>query len=403
MKRVGIKNKRPVISFILSIIFVIGVMSGNGIISEASGAEDGSAPTSGKCGDTATWTYDEDGTLTISGTGKMWKYAGECDMSDDKEDLPFAPWSNLKSSIKQVKIEDGIESISRFAFAWCINMTKVEIGSGVKTIDAYGFYDTKKLKDVVMSDGISTIDDQAFAFSAIEKITLPRSIKSINCYVFYGCDKLKEITFAGSESEWKNLGGDGFIYTWDENQKINVKVKFLSDDEPSDETGKDANADKQAEKGSGDKSNSGSQSKYSSEWRDGKWYDVNGKQTYAGTLQWKSDATGWWVEDSAGWYPQDSWQKIDGTWYFFKPDGYMASNEYYNGYWFNADGSWDDKYLLSWKQNSTGWWVEDISGWWPSSSWLKIDGYWYYFDASGYMVTSQYVDDWWISADGVCY
>ena len=143
--------------------------------------------------------------------------------------------------------------------------------------------------------------------------------------------------------------------------------------------------------------------KYSNEWIDGKWYNEDGTQTYAGTLQWKSNATGWWVEDTSGWYPADSWQKIDGIWYYFKPDGYMASNEYYKGYWFNSDGSWDDKYLLSWKSNSTGWWVEDISGWWPASQWLKIDGYWYYFDASGYMVTSQYIDGWWISSDGVCY
>ncbi len=143
--------------------------------------------------------------------------------------------------------------------------------------------------------------------------------------------------------------------------------------------------------------------KYSNEWIDGKWYDADGTCTYEGLLSWKSNATGWWVEDSAGWYPTDSWQKIDGVWYYFKPDGYMAMNEYYNGYWFNADGSWDDKYLLSWKSNSSGWWVEDISGWWPASQWLKIDGYWYYFDASGYMVTSQYVDGYWIGADGVCY
>ena len=142
---------------------------------------------------------------------------------------------------------------------------------------------------------------------------------------------------------------------------------------------------------------------YSNEWVNGKWYDVNGNQSYSGTLQWKSNSTGWWIEDTDGWYPINQWQKIDGTWYFFKPDGYMASNEYYNGYWFNADGSWDDKCLLSWKSNSTGWWVEDISGWWPSSSWLKIDGYWYYFDASGYMVTNRYVDGYWIGADGVCY
>ena len=142
--------------------------------------------------------------------------------------------------------------------------------------------------------------------------------------------------------------------------------------------------------------------KYSNEWVNGKWYGADGRSTYSGKLSWKSNAKGWWVEDTAGWYPTSSWQKIDGVWYYFKPDGYMASEEYYNGYWFNKNGSWDSRYKLSWKQNSTGWWVEDVSGWWPSSSWLKIDGDWYYFDGSGYMVTSQYVGGWWIGADGVC-
>ena len=126
--------------------------------------------------------------------------------------------------------------------------------------------------------------------------------------------------------------------------------------------------------------------KYKNEWVNGQWYDANGKTDYAPKGSWKQNANGWWYEDTSGWYPVSCWQKIDGTWYYFRPDGYMASNEYYNGYWLNSDGSWDDKYFLSWKQNSTGWWVEDISGWWPASQWLKIDGYWYYFDASGYMV-----------------
>ncbi len=65
---------------------------------------------------------------------------------------------------------------------------------------------------------------------------------------------------------------------------------------------------------------------YYNEWVDGKWYDAEGKQTYSGRLTWESDASGWWVEDSDGWYPVNSWQKIDGTWYFFKADGYMAAS-----------------------------------------------------------------------------
>lgn len=140
----------------------------------------------------------------------------------------------------------------------------------------------------------------------------------------------------------------------------------------------------------------------SNEWVNGYWINEDGSWTYEGKLEWKQNSTGWWVEDSKGWYPVNSWQKIDGVWYYFNASGYMASNEYYNGYWFNADGSWDPQYFLTWKSNSTGWWVEDKSGWWPSSQWLKIDGCWYYFDASGYMVTNQYVDGYWIGADGVC-
>ena len=141
---------------------------------------------------------------------------------------------------------------------------------------------------------------------------------------------------------------------------------------------------------------------YSNEWVNGKWYNANGICDYDGILQWKCNSTGWWVEDTAGWYPVSQWQKIDGYWYYFDASGYMASNEYVDGYWLNSDGSCSNDYYLTWKSNSTGWWVEDKSGWWPSSQWLKIDGSWYYFNASGYMVTSQYIDGYWIGADGVC-
>ncbi len=187
-----------------------------------------------------------------------------------------------------------------------------------------------------------------------------------------------------------------------------VKTRVCKNDPSHKET---QTIPKLADNGSGNtkpKPSSGGESgqeqkpKYSNEWIDGKWYNADGSCTYTGKLEWKSNSTGWWVEDSVGWYPQDSWQKIDGSWYYFKPDGYMAMGEYYGGYWFNGDGSWDDTYFLSWKSNSTGWWVEDKSGWWPSNAWLHIDGSWYYFDGSGYLVTNQYVDGYWLGADGAC-
>lgn len=137
-----------------------------------------------------------------------------------------------------------------------------------------------------------------------------------------------------------------------------------------------------------------------SEWRDGKWYNADGSQTYAPTGSWKSDSAGWWFEDTSGWYAHDEWVKIDQQWYYFDSDGYMVTNEYRDGLWITSDGTVYYTYFLSWKSNSTGWWVEDKSSWWPSSQWLKIDGSWYYFTSDGYIDYGEYRDGCWLGSDG---
>ncbi|MCR5228115.1 MAG: hypothetical protein K6E27_13015 [Eubacterium sp.] len=52
--------------------------------------------------------------------------------------------------------------------------------------------------------------------------------------------------------------------------------------------------------------------------------------------------------------------------------------------------------------DSTGWYFVDTSGWYPYSQWAKINSNWYYFDGNGYMVTSKYIDGYWIDSNGVC-
>ena len=57
---------------------------------------------------------------------------------------------------------------------------------------------------------------------------------------------------------------------------------------------------------------------------------------------------------------------------------------------------------------STGAWLLDSVGWWycnpdktyPVNQWQYIDNYWYYFNESGYMVTDQWVDRYYVGSDG---
>ena len=135
-------------------------------------------------------------------------------------------------------------------------------------------------------------------------------------------------------------------------------------------------------------SGSGSSSSfvYTGEWKDGLWYEADGTQTYPSTMSWKLNSTGWWIEDTSGWYPVDQWQKIDGVWYYFNAAGYMAAEEWIDGYWLDADGGLTYEFTASWTNSPSGWYYSDNSGWYAADGWQRIDGVWYNFDKNGYLI-----------------
>jgi len=106
----------------------------------------------------------------------------------------------------------------------------------------------------------------------------------------------------------------------------------------------------------------------------------------APVIGWKKNSKGWWYGIVGDFFVQNTWRKIDGKWYFFKYDGYMAQNEYVNGYWLNKDGSWTYPYKASWHKSGSKWWYGDTKGWYAKNASYVIDGVKYTFDAQGYMV-----------------
>ena len=106
---------------------------------------------SGSCGDNLTWTLDDYGLLTISGTGPMeeFGYAG-------------APWTDYSESITSAVIGDGVTSISEEAFAFCRNMTDVTIGSGVTSIARWAFFCCSSLESVFLPAGVTELGTDVF-------------------------------------------------------------------------------------------------------------------------------------------------------------------------------------------------------------------------------------------------
>lgn len=153
---------------------------------------------SGTCGDDLTWTLDGDGTLTISGTGKMYDY----DYSDYKK---AAPWIRDMYKIKSVVIEDGVTSIGSEAFYATDgypNITKVTIPSSVESIGGRAFHDCTALTEVTIPNGVKSIGGSAFLnCNKLMSITLPDSVEKLGDYAFYECDKLTSVALSRSMTE----------------------------------------------------------------------------------------------------------------------------------------------------------------------------------------------------------
>ena len=93
------------------------------------------------------------------------------------------------------------------------------------------------------------------------------------------------------------------------------------------------------------------------------------------------------------------WQQIDGKWYYLGDDGVAKSgSQSIDGkqYYFGEDGAM----LTGWQQIDGKWYYILDSGE-LSTGWKEIDGKWYYFASNGEMKTDQYIDGYYVGADGV--
>lgn len=134
------------------------------------------------CGETVTWNLDENGTLTISGTGAMYDYSAE--------DLEYAPWYEQRSSIQSVVVEDGVTTIGNYAFSECKNIATASIPNSVVRIGNHAFYYCK-ISTITLPAELQEVGGYAFAFTNLTSIKLPDTVTAIGIGAFCRCNVLK--------------------------------------------------------------------------------------------------------------------------------------------------------------------------------------------------------------------
>ena len=142
---------------------------------------------SGTCGENLTWTLDDAGTLTISGTGPM------SDFTSSR-----APWYDYLDSIETAVIENGVTSIGEDAFYSCYCLTSVTIPESVTAIGSHAFSDCSGLASITLPSSVTTIGSYAFSGSGLKSITIPKGVTAIADWTFGGCNYLTSVTLPNS-------------------------------------------------------------------------------------------------------------------------------------------------------------------------------------------------------------
>ena len=141
----------------------------------------------GKCGDNLTWSLGEDGTMTISGDGKMydWKSPNE------------VPWQQSSSKITSVVFTGKITHIGKNAFADC------------------------KISDLTLPESLTSIGDHAFTgLKGLESVLIPYGVTTVSGGAFTNCSKLSSVVIrktAYSAASFVNTNNCSFHFYYDVN------------------------------------------------------------------------------------------------------------------------------------------------------------------------------------------
>lgn len=211
--------KKRFVSLLLAISMILSLMPVSAVTAFAESENGGEVTTvdSGYCGaddggENLRWTLDNNGVLTISGSGAMKDYTWDENVRLD--------WYVRKKDIRSVVLDNRITHIGNYAFDKCTNIESVRytdytgnagvaLPKSVTTIGVHAFSDTGVTGTLKLPEHLTEIDSSAFYHcrKLNGELKLPNTVKEIGGFAFNSCGFTGKLELPAS---LENIGNDAF-------------------------------------------------------------------------------------------------------------------------------------------------------------------------------------------------
>lgn len=136
----------------------------------------------GNLSDTITWSLNDDGLLSILGTGDMPVFS--------KASPP--PWDEVRDEIRRISVGEGITTVGIRAFVGCA-AAEASLPASLTGIGSGAFLDCKELESVNFPETLEGIGIDSFRRSGLRAVELPDSLVFMGRGAFAECAALTEL------------------------------------------------------------------------------------------------------------------------------------------------------------------------------------------------------------------
>ena len=212
--------KKRFVSLLLAISMIFSLMPVSAVTAFAEGKNGGEVKAKGYCGvetenngKDLSWTLDNNGVLTITGSGAMKDYPRYENQRPDW-------YLNHKDSIRSVVLDNKITHIGDYAFDGCTSIKSVRytgytgnagvaLPESVTTIGVHAFSDTGVTGTLKLPEHLTEIDSLAFYHcrKLNGELKLPDTVKEIGGFAFNRCGFTGKLKLPAS---LENIGNDAF-------------------------------------------------------------------------------------------------------------------------------------------------------------------------------------------------